>query len=60
MSSKFYTEPLPLAGIFELVKTENENIEIHNIEKLERFHTLYHSYLSKFFNPEFRIDGMAF
>lgn len=43
--SKFCNEPLPLAGVFELVKTENENIEIHRIQGLERLYTLFcHTY----------------
>lgn len=43
--TKFSAEPLPLAGIFELVKSENEQIEIHRIERLNRLHTLLrHTY----------------
>jgi hypothetical protein len=43
--AKFYTEPLPLAGLFELIKTESENIEIHRIQSLERLQTLFlHTY----------------
>lgn len=38
--SKYFTEPLPLAGIFELVKTENGNIEIDVIRGLERLRTI--------------------
>ncbi|WP_318505235.1 aldolase [Bacillus sp. T3] len=34
--SKFAKVSLPLSGIFELVKTEGENIEIHPINGLER------------------------
>lgn len=45
VSSKYFTHPLPLAGVIELVKTENKEIEIRRIEKLERFHTLFcHTY----------------
>ncbi|MGG0237757.1 HPr kinase/phosphorylase [Bacillus rhizoplanae] len=39
--SKYFAEPLPLEGIFELVKTENQEIGIRPIEKLERLHTLF-------------------
>ncbi|MFY0803769.1 aldolase [Peribacillus frigoritolerans] len=43
--SKFSTEVLPLAGIFELVNTESENIELQKIEGIERFRTLFtHTY----------------
>ncbi|WP_338449822.1 aldolase [Niallia oryzisoli] len=43
--TQFSTENLPLAGIFELVKTEEVIIKIHSIQKMERFHTLYrHTY----------------
>jgi hypothetical protein len=47
--SNYYTEPLPLAGVIELVKTNKKEIEIRPIEKLERFHTLfYHTYRNFF------------
>ncbi len=45
VTSKYFSEPLPLAGIFELVKTDNNMIEIQPIEKLKRFQTLFsHTY----------------
>lgn len=45
VTSEFSTEPLPLAGVFELVKTESEDIELHRIQGLERLHTLFcHTY----------------
>lgn len=45
VSSNFFNESLPLAGVFELVKTENENVEIQRIEGLERLRTLLrHTY----------------
>ncbi|MBO0962187.1 aldolase [Neobacillus sp. MM2021_6] len=41
----FTAEPIPLAGIFELVKITNEEIEILPIQGLDRLHTLfYHTY----------------
>ncbi|SEC07765.1 aldolase [Paenibacillus sp. GP183] len=47
--SKYFTDPVPLAGVFELMKTENQEIEIRRIEKLERFHTLFcHTYRNLF------------
>ena len=39
--SQFFADPLPLAGVVELVKTENESIETIRIEGLERLHTLF-------------------
>lgn len=43
--SEFSAEPLPLAGIFELVKTERDEVEILPIPRLERLHTLFtHTY----------------
>ncbi|PFJ08208.1 aldolase [Bacillus cereus] len=45
VNSQFSTETLPLAGVFELVKTEREGIDIYPIQRLERLHTLFrHSY----------------
>ncbi|GAB6455621.1 HPr kinase [Bacillus luti] len=40
--SEYIAEPIPLEGVIELVKTENEEAGIRQIEKLERFYTLYH------------------
>lgn len=43
--SKYFPDPLPLAGVFELVKTGDGEIEIRRIKKLERFQTLfYHTF----------------
>ena len=40
-NSSFLNEALPLAGVFELVKTENKDIVLNPIESLERFRTIY-------------------
>jgi hypothetical protein len=41
----FFTEPLPLAGIFELVKTEQEEVELIPTTRLEQLSILYnHTY----------------
>ncbi len=41
----FYDKPLPLAGVFELLKTENESISLSTVQNLERFRTLFnHTY----------------
>ncbi|WP_369900580.1 aldolase [Bacillus manliponensis] len=43
VSSRFINEPLPLTGLFELVK--GEEMRLHSIKKLERFRTMfYHTY----------------
>lgn len=45
VSSRYFANPLPLAGVFELVKTEDDKIQIHPIDKLQRFQTLFtHTY----------------
>lgn len=50
--SHFYSSPLPLAGVIELVKTENEQIELVQLEKLQSlrtlfFHTFRHSFIQR-------------
>ena len=52
VESKFYREPLPLAGIFELIKTNDDELEIHSIQGLNRLHTLYyHTYRNFLIEP---------
>ncbi|WP_416149849.1 HPr kinase/phosphorylase [Salipaludibacillus sp. HK11] len=52
VQSQFTNETLPLAGIFELVKTEGEEVELQPIINLQRFHTLfYHTYRNFFLKP---------
>jgi len=51
--SKFFAEPLPLAGLFELVITDNKKAETHLIQRLERLqillrHTYRNSLISRF------------
>jgi hypothetical protein len=43
VNSKFLSEQIPLAGVFELKKTENKEFEICPIQSLERFYTLYYN-----------------
>ncbi|WP_010678067.1 phosphoenolpyruvate carboxykinase (ATP) [Bacillus timonensis] len=40
--SNYSSENLPLAGVFEIMKTDNDDIKISEIEKLESFYTLYY------------------
>lgn len=43
--SSFHAEPLPLKGIFELRKSENEEMDIYPIQGLQRLHMLFsHTY----------------
>lgn len=45
VSTQYFVEPLPLAGVFELTKTNDEMVGIQPIEGLERLHTFYrHTY----------------
>lgn len=52
VSTNYFTDSLPLAGVIELVKTENEEIEIRLIEKLDRFYPLFYHTYRNFFIPE--------
>lgn len=38
---KYYTAAVPLGGVFELVKTESDRIDIKSIDGLNRLHGLY-------------------
>ena len=49
VSSNFITDPLPLAGVVELVKTETKDISIRPIENLKRFYTFYYHTYRNFF-----------
>ncbi|RDW22395.1 aldolase [Oceanobacillus arenosus] len=45
VSVQFTNEPTPLAGVFELIKTDSDEISIMPIQNMERFYTLYcHTY----------------
>ncbi|MBA9025640.1 aldolase [Peribacillus huizhouensis] len=53
----FVNEPLPLAGVIELVKTEADVVEMHPIQKMERFLVLFnHTYRNLFIEPSNLID----
>ena len=49
VSSNYSTDPLPLAGVVELVKTETKDISIRPIENLKRFYTFYYHTYRNFF-----------
>jgi len=40
VSSRFCPRPVPLAGVFELVKTEGNDVEMVSLDGLERLHAL--------------------
>ncbi|WP_026694362.1 HPr kinase/phosphorylase [Peribacillus kribbensis] len=45
VTSSYISDPLPLAGIIELVKTEEKDMTFQRVEKLERLQTLFlHTY----------------
>lgn len=53
VTNQFSDKPLPLAGIFELVKTKEDHITLMPIQKLDRLQTIFnHTYRNNF------IDGM--
>lgn len=52
VGSKFYHEPLQLAGIFELIKSDSHEVHINPIEGLDRLHALfYHTYRNFLIEP---------
>ncbi|WP_322907493.1 aldolase [Paenibacillus campi] len=47
VGDRFHNEPVPLAGVFELVKTDEPYASIRKLERLERLHILLaHTYRS--------------
>ncbi len=49
VESQFAAEPLPLAGIFELIKGDNDQIDVQPIQNLQRFYKLYYHTYRNFF-----------
>ncbi|MBO1512376.1 aldolase [Metabacillus bambusae] len=47
--NQFATRPLPLAGVIELVKTNNDEIEFNPVENLNRLHILFCNTYRNFF-----------
>lgn len=55
--AKFCTESLPLAGVYELVKSDSSEIGISRIDKLDRFQTLFrHTYRNNFISSMGLVD----
>jgi hypothetical protein len=52
VQSQFVSKSLPLAGVFELVKTENDHLEFLPVTNLQRLHTLFcHTYRNFLIGP---------
>ncbi|MBP1990384.1 aldolase [Paenibacillus eucommiae] len=49
--SNYFPDPLPLAGVIELVKEENTKVDILRIERLDRFQTLFTHTFRQFLVP---------
>lgn len=47
--NQFASRPLPLSGVFELIKTENDDIQFNRINNLQSLHTLFHHTYRNFF-----------
>ena len=50
--TQFINETLPLAGIYELFKTDNEEISIAQVTTMDRFHTVFNQTFRNFFLHE--------
>jgi hypothetical protein len=53
VSEKYFTSPLPLAGVFELKKTDNNDIEVYCVNSLERLDLLSRNTYRNFLIPRF-------
>ncbi|NMH75305.1 aldolase [Bacillus sp. RO2] len=51
VDSQFCNKLLPLAGVFELMKTEDESLQFSSVTGLERFHLLFQHTYRNFFIP---------
>jgi hypothetical protein len=62
VDSNFIDTPLPLAGVFEVVKTETEGdkIILNNVESLERLYTLYNHTFRNFLIPKLGLTEWHF
>ncbi|USK95393.1 aldolase [Bacillus tropicus] len=56
----FFSEPLPLAGVIELTKTEDENVELIRMEGLERLRTLFFHTFRKFLVTQLKLTEWHF
>lgn len=57
VTTQFVDNPMPLGGIIELIKTEDDDIQIKRITGMERFHALFtHTYRNIFLEKSGLID----
>ncbi|CAM4224522.1 aldolase [Bacillus luti] len=60
VQSHFFSEPLPLAGVIELTKTEDESVELIRIEGLERLRALFFHTFRKFLITQLKLTEWHF
>jgi hypothetical protein len=60
VTSNYFPDPLPLAGVFELVKDEDYKEDIVRIEKLDRFQTLFCHTFRQFLIPRLGLTKWHF
>ncbi|EEK77893.1 aldolase [Bacillus cereus] len=60
VDAHYFSNPVPLAGLFELVIAENEKIEIQEIKKLEKLHTLLCQTYRNFLIPQLELTEWHF
>jgi hypothetical protein len=60
VNSSFISDPFPLCGVFELVKTDHEDIEIRTINGLERFQTVFNQTFRNLLINRMRLDEWHF
>ena len=60
VNSSFTSDPLPLGGVFELNKSDEDEIEIQTIKGLERFQTFFNQTFRKSLINRMRLDEWHF
>ncbi|MFJ5759866.1 aldolase [Neobacillus sp. NPDC093182] len=60
VNSNYISDPLPLGGVFELVKTDQEDIEIRTIKGLERFQIVFNQTFRKSLINRMGLDDWHF
>jgi hypothetical protein len=60
VSTQYFTEPLPLAGVFELIKSDITRIQIQKVRKLEILQTLFNHTYRNFLIPGLNLTEWHF
>ena len=60
VNANFYSKPLPLAGVFELVISNDKDLVLEKIEGLERFRTLYNHTFRNFLISRLGMENWHF